>query len=99
MCYQTQTSSGAFLHIQEASDKTSLDVITQAAERHGVKVTTCGWICSMLERRNIVTTFSGEALRASMAKGSHREVCFCLYCGAWLWTNFYGSSMAMIITQ
>jgi hypothetical protein len=59
----------AFLDIEGASDRTSFAVITQAAERHGTESTICRWICSMLESRNIVTTISGETLRASMARG------------------------------
>jgi hypothetical protein len=59
----------AFLDTEGAFDRTSFEVITQAAERHGTESTICRWICSMLESRNIVTTLSGETLRASTAKG------------------------------
>jgi hypothetical protein len=55
----------AFLDLEEAFDRTSFDVITQAAERHGTEPTICRWIRSMLESRNITTTLLGEPLRAS----------------------------------
>jgi hypothetical protein len=64
-----ETALAAFLVIEGAFDRTSFDIITQAAERHGTEPTICRWICSMLKSRNIVTTLSGETLRASMAKG------------------------------
>jgi hypothetical protein len=64
---------GAFLDIEGAFDRTSFDVITQAAERHGTESTICRWICSMLESRNTVTTLSGETLRVSTAKGCPQE--------------------------
>jgi hypothetical protein len=34
----------AFLDIEEAFDRTSFEVITQAAERHGIQTTICKWI-------------------------------------------------------
>jgi hypothetical protein len=59
-----EIDSGAFLHIEGAFDRSSLD-----DERHGVKPTICGWICFMQESRNIITTMSGETLRRFMARG------------------------------
>jgi hypothetical protein len=59
----------AFLDIEGAFDRTSFEVITQVAERHGIESTICRWICSMLESRNIVNALSGENLRASTARG------------------------------
>jgi hypothetical protein len=44
----------AFLDIEGAFDRTSFEVIMQAAERYGTESTICRWICSMLESRNIV---------------------------------------------
>jgi hypothetical protein len=40
-----------------------------AAERHGIKLEICIWICSMLESRKIITTLSEETLRAFVVKG------------------------------
>jgi hypothetical protein len=59
----------AFVDIEGTFDRTSSEVITLAAERNGTESTICRWICSMLESRNIVTTLSGETLRASKARG------------------------------
>jgi hypothetical protein len=59
----------AFLDIEEAFDRTSFDIIKQAAERHGIKPTVCRWICAMLDSRNISAILSGETLRASAARG------------------------------
>jgi hypothetical protein len=60
---------GAFLDIKGASDNTSFDVITQAAERHGTEPITCGQICLLLESINIIITLSGETSRGSTAEG------------------------------
>jgi hypothetical protein len=60
---------GAFPDREGAFDRTSFEVITQAAEKHGTEPTICRWICSILESRNILTTLLGETLRASIAKG------------------------------
>jgi hypothetical protein len=40
---------GAFLDIEGAFDRTSFDIIKQAAERHGIEPAICRWICAMLE--------------------------------------------------
>ena len=50
---------GAFLDIEGAFDRTSLDVIKQAAERHGIEPAICRWINAMLESRIIAATLSG----------------------------------------
>jgi hypothetical protein len=60
---------GAFLDIEGAFDRTSFDMIKQAAERHGIDPTICRWICAMLESRNIMATLSGETLEASAVRG------------------------------
>jgi hypothetical protein len=60
---------GAFLHTDGALDRSSLDVITQPDERHGVNTAICGWIWSIQESKNITITRSGETLRTSMARG------------------------------
>jgi hypothetical protein len=44
---------GAFLDIEGAFDRTSFDIIKQAAERHGTEPATCRWICAMLVSKNI----------------------------------------------
>jgi hypothetical protein len=67
---------GAFVDIEGAFDRTTFEVITQAAERHGTESTICRWICSMLESRNIITTLSGETMRASTAKRSAGRCAF-----------------------
>jgi hypothetical protein len=38
---------GAFPNIEGAFDRTSFDIIKQAAERHGIEPTVCRWICAM----------------------------------------------------
>jgi hypothetical protein len=45
----------AFLDIEGAFNRTSFDITTQAAERHGTGPAMCKWICSMLESRNMIT--------------------------------------------
>lgn len=55
--------------MEEAFDRTSFDVITQAAERHGNEPTICRWTSSMLENRDIITIMLGETRRASTARG------------------------------
>jgi hypothetical protein len=37
---------GAFLDTEGAFDRTSFDIIQQAAERHGTDPTICRWICA-----------------------------------------------------
>jgi hypothetical protein len=59
----------AFLDSEGAFDRTSFDIIKQAAERHGIDPTICRWICAMLESRNIMATLSGETLGAPAVRG------------------------------
>jgi hypothetical protein len=59
---------GAFLGIEGAPERISLDAITQATERHGTDPAICRWICSMLKSRNM-TTFTGEHLSEPTAGG------------------------------
>jgi hypothetical protein len=63
-----ELSLEAFLDIG-AFDKTWYDVITQAAERHGIEPTICRWTYCILERGNIIITLSGYNLRGSTAMG------------------------------
>jgi hypothetical protein len=86
---------------QRAFDRTSFDIIKQAAEKHGIETTICRWTCAVLESRNIIATLSGKILGASAARGcpQRMEVCFRLYCGAWSWRIFFGNSATMAITQ
>jgi hypothetical protein len=60
---------GAFLDIEGALDRTSFDIIDQAAEKHGVEPAICRWISAMLESRTITATLSGETLGASASRG------------------------------
>jgi hypothetical protein len=60
---------GAFLDIEGACERTSFDIIKQAAERHGIEPAICRWICAMLDSRNINAILSGETLKASVARG------------------------------
>jgi hypothetical protein len=60
---------GAFLDIEGAFDRTSFDMIKQAAERHGIEHAICRWICAMLDSRIISAILSGETLRVFAAKG------------------------------
>jgi hypothetical protein len=60
---------GAFIDIEGAFDRTSFDIIKQAAEKHGIDPTICRWICAMLESRNIKATLSGETLGAAAVRG------------------------------
>jgi hypothetical protein len=41
-------------------DRTSFEIIKQAAEKHDIEPAICRWICAMLESRNIIATLSGE---------------------------------------
>jgi hypothetical protein len=59
---------GAFLYIDGAFDRTSFDIIKQAAERHGIELAVCRWIGAILESRNISATFSGETLGATTSQ-------------------------------
>jgi hypothetical protein len=56
---------GAFLDVEGAFDRTSFDMIEQAAGNHGTEPTICTWIRAMLESRTITATLSGETLRVS----------------------------------
>jgi hypothetical protein len=60
---------GVFLDIEGGFDRTSFDVIKQAAERHGVEPTICRWTCAILESRNIIAALSGQTLGVAMARG------------------------------
>jgi hypothetical protein len=60
---------GAFVDIEGPFDRTSFDIINQAAERHGTEPTVCRWICAMLENKKISATLSGETLGATAARG------------------------------
>jgi hypothetical protein len=60
---------GAFLGIAEAFDRTSIDIIRQAAVTYSIEPAICRWIRAMVESRNIIATLSGEALGASVARG------------------------------
>jgi hypothetical protein len=59
----------AFLATEGSFGRTSFDVITQAAERHGTEQAFCRWISCLLKGRNIITTLAREILRASAARG------------------------------
>jgi hypothetical protein len=86
---------GAFLDIGGALDRTSFDLITYAAGRHGTKPTICRWICSMLKSRNVISTLSGETLSVSTA-----GVCPQGHgLSPLLWMNFYGSIMTVTTIQ
>jgi hypothetical protein len=63
---------GAFLDIEGAFDRTSFDIIKQAAERHGIEPAIYRWICAKLNSGNINAILSGETLRAS--QGCRRDV-------------------------
>jgi hypothetical protein len=85
----------AFIDIEGASERTSLDEITQATERHDTEPTICRWIYSTLESWTIVTTLLVKRLwRDEMTPGGGG--CFCLCCEAWLWTKSYGDSMMIM---
>jgi hypothetical protein len=60
---------GAFLDTKGSFNRTSLDTIKQAAERHGTEPAICKRICSVLESSNIITTLSGENLKVSTGSG------------------------------
>lgn len=60
---------GVFLDIEGASDRTSFDILMQAAEGHGTEPTICMWISCVLESRTIIIALSGEITRVSTARG------------------------------
>jgi hypothetical protein len=64
---------GAFLDIEETFNSTSFDILTKAAERHGLRDTIWRWIGSMLGGRNITATLAGETLEESVARGCLQE--------------------------
>jgi hypothetical protein len=73
MCIESATeykelALGEILDTEGAFDRTSINIITQAAGRHSNEPTIYRWICSMLESRNIITTLLGETSRASTAR-------------------------------
>jgi hypothetical protein len=53
----------------------------------------------MLESKSIITTLSGENSRASTAKGCQQGGVFRLCCEAWMWMNFCGNLMTIVIYQ
>jgi hypothetical protein len=59
---------GAFLDIVGTFDRTSFNIIKQAAERHGIKPAVCRWICAILEGRIISATLPGETLWVTAAR-------------------------------
>jgi hypothetical protein len=59
---------GEFLDTEGAFNRTSSDIIKQAAEKHGTESAICRWICAMLESRNISATLSRETLGATAAR-------------------------------
>jgi hypothetical protein len=63
-----ETDLWAFLEKEGAFDRTSFDVITEAAE-HGVESTIVRWIKTMLESRSITATLSAETLEVSATRG------------------------------
>jgi hypothetical protein len=78
-------------------DRTSFHVITQAAERHGTESTSCRWICSKLESRD-VSTLSGTNLEGVQGWVMSAEGCAFTStvkpgCGLTLWelndNNYY----------
>jgi hypothetical protein len=72
-----------FLDIERAFNRTSFDVITLVAKKHGI----CRWISSMLESRNIKTESPGETARAPATRGCPQD----LWCEAWSWKIFCGA--------
>jgi hypothetical protein len=90
---------GTFLDTEGAFDRTSFDIIKQAAERHGTDPTICRWICAMLKNRNIKATISGETLGRLRSEDVRREEYYHLCCGAWSWTIFSGGLTIGAITQ
>jgi hypothetical protein len=59
---------GAFFDIEGAFNRTSFDIIKQAAERHGTESSICRWICATLESKNIIATLSRQTLGASAGR-------------------------------
>jgi hypothetical protein len=90
---------GAFLAIEGAFDRTSFDIIKQAAEEHGIEPAICRYINAMLESKVITPTLSGETLGASASRVVRRRVCSHTCCEAWLRTISCGDSMMMDVIQ
>jgi hypothetical protein len=89
----------AFLDIEGAFDKTSLNTKKQAAEMHVIQPAVCRWICAKLESRNISFALSGGTLGATTARGYPQGSVLPLFCGAWPWTIFFWDLTIMAITQ
>jgi hypothetical protein len=87
---------GAFLDIEGAFHRTSLDTIKQAAGRYGIELAICRWICAMLESRNISATLSGETLGGGC--GQRVSAGRCAFASA-SWMILFGDSTVMAITQ
>jgi hypothetical protein len=79
-----ELSLGTFLDTEGAFDKTSFDVMIQAAGGHGTEPTICIWVCSTLKSKNIITTLSRETLLESTARGRPQVDVFSLF----LWSLF-----------
>jgi hypothetical protein len=67
---------GAFLDIEGAFDRTSFDMIEQAAGNHGIEPAICRWVRVMLESRTITATLSGKPWRCQRPEAAVRGVCF-----------------------
>jgi hypothetical protein len=52
---------GAFLDIEGVSDNTSHSIIIEAAKRHGLEDTICGWISFIQGNRKIIATLAGDS--------------------------------------
>jgi hypothetical protein len=89
---------GAFLNIERASDRTSFDMIDQAAENNGIEPTICRWIRAMLESRTITATLS-EPLRVSASRGCPQGVVLSPLLWSLVVDDFYGNSMTKGIIQ
>jgi hypothetical protein len=90
---------GAFLDIEGAFDRTSFDIIKQAAEMYGIEPAICRWICVMLDSRNMNAILSGETLRASAARGFSQGGVLSHLLWCWLWMTFYVNSTVMATIQ
>ena len=75
-----------FRDIKKASDSTSHD-ITHVAKWHGLGNTLQWWFGSMLGRRKIKATLTGETVKGSVAKCCSQRGSLPHSCEAWLKTN------------
>ena len=67
---QTQKITlGAFLDIEEAFDRTSIEAISSPLLRHGVLPLLVIWITSMLSSRCITSSLLGETLQVAIVRG------------------------------